>query len=127
MGALSVIIKKFKNNKSPGPDGIPVQLFKMTDDDVTIVPDILNYCWKNGSMPSKMELAELVTLYKKGNVENPANYSPIALLNTLYKIYASLIKKRISLGLDQRVWSTQFEFRECKNNLATIIYDQKVA
>ena len=35
-------------------------------------------------MPDEMELAELVTLYKKGNVEDPANYRPIALLNTLY-------------------------------------------
>ena len=63
-------------------------------------------------MPSGLELAELVTLYKKGNVENPANYRPIALLNTLYKIYASLLQRRISMGLDQRMHETQYGFRK---------------
>ena len=63
-------------------------------------------------MPSESELAELVTLYQKGNVENPANYRPIALLNTLYKIYASLLQRRISMGLDQRLHETQYGFRK---------------
>ena len=66
-------------------------------------------------MPSELEIAELVTLYKKGNVENPANYRPIALLNTLYKIYASLIHRRISLGLDNRLWGIQYGFKKCRS------------
>ena len=37
-------------------------------------------------MPDEMELAELVTWYKKRNVEDPANYKPVALLNSIYKI-----------------------------------------
>ena len=35
-------------------------------------------------MPDEMELAELVTFYKKGNVEDPANYKPIAEHNIQY-------------------------------------------
>ena len=52
-------------------------------------------------MPDEMELAELVTLYKKGNVEDPANYRPIALLNTIYKLYASIMQVRLAHGLDE--------------------------
>ena len=37
-------------------------------------------------MPHEFELAELVTLYKKGSVEDFANYRPIALLNTIYSL-----------------------------------------
>ena len=59
-------------------------------------------------MPDEMELAELVTLYKKGNVEDPANYGPIALLNSLYKLYASIIQVRLSKGLDASLWETQY-------------------
>ena len=33
-----------------------------------------------------MEEANVVTLYKKGNVEDPANYRPISLLNTKNKM-----------------------------------------
>ena len=63
-------------------------------------------------MPDEMEIAELVTLYKKGNVEDPANYRPIALLNTIYKICASISQIRLANGLDDTLWETQFGFRK---------------
>ena len=63
-------------------------------------------------MPDELELAELVTLYKKGNVEDPANYRPIALLNTIYTIYASIIQIRLATGLDDVLWETQYGFRK---------------
>ena len=46
-------------------------------------------------MPEQLELANVVTLYKKGNVEDPGNYRPISLLQSVYKIYASLIQVRL--------------------------------
>ena len=59
-------LQKLKNNKSPGPDGIPVKFFKhMNEECPDIVSNILNDCWINEIMPDEMELAELVTLYKK--------------------------------------------------------------
>ena len=95
---------------------MPTEFFKYMDDDcLEIVLEIFNDCWKREVMPSELELAELVTLYKKGNVENPANYRPIALLNTVYKIYASLIQVRISVGLDNSVWDTQYGPRQCRS------------
>ena len=46
---------------------------------------MLNECWEKEIMPDELEPAELVTLYKKGNVEDPAIYKSIALLNTIYE------------------------------------------
>ena len=71
---LNASIKKPKSNKSPGPDGIPVEFSKMLGEEARfLVLDVLNDCWKNDVMPSELELAKL------GNFENPANYRPIAL------------------------------------------------
>ena len=39
-----------------------------------------------------------MTLHKKGNFENPGNYRAIALLDSLYELYASLLQKRIADG-----------------------------
>ena len=64
--------KKNNKNKSPNPGGIPVEFSKR------IVLGILNKCWRNEVKPSEMKFAELVTLYKEGNVEKAANYGPIA-------------------------------------------------
>ena len=58
-----------------------------------------------------MEEANVVTLYKKGNVEDPANYRPISLLQSIYKIYAGMIKNRLADGIDERIWKLQFGFR----------------
>ena len=33
--------------------------------------DILNECWEADIMPSSLESVDVVTLYKKGNVEDP--------------------------------------------------------
>ena len=47
-----------------------------------------------------------------------ATYPPhatISLLNTLYKIYASLLQKRLSNGIEDRIWETQFGFRKKKS------------
>ena len=57
-------------------------------------------------------MAELVTLYKKGNVEDPANCRPIPLLNTIYKLYAAILQKRLAAGLDDKIWETQYGFRK---------------
>ena len=62
--------------------------------------DILNCLRDNEWFPETMEEANVVTLYKKGNVEDPANYRPISLLQTIYKIYAGIIKNRLADGLD---------------------------
>ena len=60
---LNATIKNLENNKSPGPDGLPSEFFKMIDEEARfIVLDILNDCWKNEITPSELELAELITL-----------------------------------------------------------------
>ena len=60
---LHIVIRKLKNNKSLGPDGIPTEFLKYLDGEgLEIVLDILNDCWEKEILPSELELAELVTL-----------------------------------------------------------------
>lgn len=87
-------IRKTKTNRSPGQYGIPVELLKLLDDEeLEVVCDILNHCSDKEIMPDEMELAELITLYKKANVEDPANYRPISVPDTTYKLYAAILQK----------------------------------
>ena len=73
--------------KKPGTDGIPVEFYKwLTEQTREGVLEILNDIWENEWFLETMEEANVVTLYKKGNVEDPANYRPISLLQTIYKI-----------------------------------------
>ena len=75
IGEVKAIIKKCKNNKSPGPDGIPIEFFKwLSDNALELIVEILNHCWINNVLPDSLEQAEVVTLYKKGNVQDPEKY-----------------------------------------------------
>ena len=117
MDELIHVLKKIKNNRSPGPDGIPIEFFKLLNaDGLKCTLRLLNKCWNDEVMPDEFELAEVVTLYKKGNVELPENYRPIALLNTLYKIYASILQQRLAKGgIEEKLWKSQYGFRRCKS------------
>ena len=46
-------------------------------------------------MPDERLEANVVLLYKKGPTQDPVNYRPIALLNTLYKIVATHAAKHL--------------------------------
>ena len=98
VGELNITLKKLKNAKAPGPDGIPLEFYKWmrTNTEKAIemaqeICNILNKCMELEILPDELELAQVVTLYKKGNVEDPSNYRPISLLQALYKIYAMIL------------------------------------
>ena len=110
---LDRVLQNCKNGKSPGPDGIPLEFLKWLNNEARLyVLDILNTCWELKIIPEQLEIAEVVTLYKKGNVEDPANYRPISLLQSLYKLLAALIKNRLADHLEDKVWKLQYGFRQ---------------
>ena len=121
------MLKKFKNKKSPGPDGVPVEFFKWLDDENLIyIMEILNACWSQEVLPHEMEVANVITLFKKGKVDNPANYRPISLLNALYKIYASLIQIRLAEKLEEKMWKTQFGFRKAHSTQEALFITRRI-
>ena len=66
------------------------------------------------------------SIFKKGETDDPANYRPISLLNTLYKIYASLIQKRIADAIDDKLQTTQYGFRPNRGTAEAIQYIRRM-
>ena len=56
--------------------------------------------------------ARVVSIFKKGDPKKLANYRPISLLNSFYKIYAALIQRRLAEAIDKELSETQFAFRK---------------
>jgi len=113
-----IILKKVKNAKCPGPDGIPLEFYKWLRTDTIhcrkvaqLVCDLINQCIDEEKLPQDSEFADVVTLYKKGSVEDPSNYRPISLLQSLYKIYATMIQMRMANGIEEKIWKTQYGCR----------------
>ena len=48
------VIRKFKKNKAPGPDGVPIELYPLLDDEaLEIWLNHVNHCWQNGTITEK--------------------------------------------------------------------------
>ena len=85
---LNWALKVAKNNKQPGPDDVQMELLKWLDDsNRRCFLHLINDWWVQRKAPKELFIARVVPLYKKGDTDNAANYRPISLLSSVYKIY----------------------------------------
>ena len=93
---VSRTLKRLRNNSAPGPDRLRYSSWKNIDPKCEIVPTILNTCRKNGRIPPSWKESTTILIHKGDNPSCMDNWRPIALQNTIYKIYAAIIASRIS-------------------------------
>ena len=62
----------------------------------------------------------MVLLFKSGSTKMINNYRPISLLNTITKMFAAILKKRIAHKIDKYLHKTQYGFRSNKSTQQAI-------
>ena len=101
-------------NKSTGPQSIPIKLLKLIPD-LILIPrcKIINFI----QMLQKNSV--VIPIHKGGSTEELDNYKPIALLSIFNKIIEKLLHKRLYDFLQENniLFQNQFGFR--KNNSTT--------
>lgn len=102
LGELEVALAKLKNKKSPGVDNIPNEFLKHlpTRGKVKLLETFnqIFFCERTPLLWSK---SVTVMIYKKDDALDPANYRPIALLNTMYKLFTQILQSRIVKWADK--------------------------
>ena len=77
-------LKNLDNNKSPGPDSIPIKALKYCYKSLSPpLTAIFNHSIKSGIFPNKWKNAYVTPVLKKGSRYKVINYRPISLLSVL--------------------------------------------
>ena len=120
---LEGAIRKLKRGKAAGPDGIPEELDL---DGLMILQHLLNDWWSGKEIPIEVTQAQVVLIFKKGNKADLGNDRPISLRNATYKIYTTILQKRLAEVLDPHLQPTQYGFRRKKSTANAAHYVRRV-
>ena len=90
-------LKNLSNNKAPSPDKIPNSILKnMPPRFYKLLFLFFKYCYKDKQIHASWKTSLTVLLYKKNDPSQLTNHRPIALANTIYKLYTSTLTSIIS-------------------------------
>ena len=95
-------INGLKSGKAPGIDGIPAEFYKaLIPYGTTVINRLFNKIYDLAYFPETWRESLIITIHKKGQVNNPDNYRGISLLNVLSKAFTTILNTRISRWLEQ--------------------------
>ena len=87
---------KLKTDKSPGPEGWPLCIFKECLEQLSIPLSVLfNKSFQSGVLPSEWRTAFVTPNHKKGSQQLASNYRSVSLTSTVVKIMESIIKSNV--------------------------------
>ena len=90
-------IKKMKENKSRGVDGIPPKLLKEIVEQIsTPLAKVFNLLLEEGIVPSEWKEANITPLFKRGWRNKPENYRPVSLTSVVCKLLETLIRDHMA-------------------------------
>ncbi|GFR88296.1 reverse transcriptase-like protein [Elysia marginata] len=118
-------IKGLKKKKSPGPDGILIDMIKhLCPHALSTLLDLSN-SWRTGCGPEVWKEAHIIPIHKKGKSKtDPLSYRPIGLISCVGKLLEKIINKRLMHHLETNgiISPTQSGFRKNKTTEDQLTY-----
>jgi len=100
---IKVAIKRIKERKATGVDGVPGEVWRYGGEDLTDwARDFCNKVWKGEGWPEEWKEGVIVPVFKKGKGKKAEDYRGITLMTTLYKIYTMVLTERLRLECEEK-------------------------
>ena len=109
-------------NKASGTDNVPLEAYFHGHSEIKKNLVLLfNKCLEIGNIPLSWKESKLFLLFKGGK-ETAENFRPIALLNSIYKIFGALMNKRLNLFINNKnlIHSHQSGFQKFRSTSTRI-------
>ena len=101
-------LKKMKNNKSPGPDGLAIEFYKLYWKNVgQDLLQVFEDSFKSEELPYSFYSAVIRLIFKKGQREDIRNWRPVSLLNSDVKILSKILAERLKTVLHKIIHPDQ--------------------
>lgn len=107
----SLAIDNIKGGKTPGPDGIPIEVYKIYKHRLMLPLLDMVKSYNNGILPTSLRGALITLLPKPGKPNNKCeNLRPISLLNVDLKILSKILARRLEKIIPTKVDKDQNGF-----------------
>ena len=99
---ISKSIKKLKNNKACGPDGLCNEVLKYSQHTMLpVLVKLFNNILLSGKYPASWAEGHIKKIFKKGDPLDTNNYRGITITNVIGKLFNSILNNRITTFLDK--------------------------
>ena len=101
LGEVQRGLQHLHNGRACGRDGLPAELLRYAKGDSSphvlapILMDVFNAAFVVGKVPICLQYALVTPVYKKGDKLNTGNYRPIAVTDSIMRLYASILNARL--------------------------------
>ena len=117
---IQEIIRNLKRMKTAGTDKINAELLQAAGPQMTQrIQELILSVWRSERMPNEWNKSIICPIYKKGEKSECSNYRGNSLLNTAYKILATVMKNRLTTYADL-LSQEQNGFRRNRSTIANI-------
>ena len=96
MAEIRKVVDKARAKSSPGPNGIPYQLYKKCPKVLEWLHRLLRSAWRNQKISGQWMTADGVYIPKEQNSSDISQFRPISLLNVEGKIFFSVMAARLT-------------------------------
>ena len=120
---IEYVMKLLRNRKASGSDGIAGELIKYGGNGmIMMLKELFQLIWNSEYIPERWGEGMIISLFKKGDREDPGNYSGITLLNVVGKLYNKVLNYRLLQWLEEhnKLSESQAGFRfdrSCVDNI----------
>ena len=109
---VQAVMQSMKKNKAPGMDEVQNEIFNAAGKETkNWITTVMQTVWEEERMPAEWRDGELVSIHKKGQHLICENYRGLCMLSVGYKIFSSILQRRLAPYYSAEVGDYQAGFK----------------